>query len=219
MTSLEPPLKLQMEKLLRPYDKEHMKLAMLKHEETFREQVYELHRLYRIQKALMKNSKSSSSSIHGEGLHLEKSNYIYSHNSNPLPSSKMGVDLEQLARVYNNAESEGLVGVNSEILDESEIELTLGPTRYKSRRSKRVDTALTSDSSPTFSSSSSRSSSHNGSQCGTHQLGPVQMPYTKKASENGGKGETGDGVEEGLIRERVLKQPPWLFQVLSLNSS
>ncbi|XP_039158345.1 uncharacterized protein LOC120286095 [Eucalyptus grandis] len=107
-----------MEKLLRPYDKEHMKLAMLKHEETFREQVYELHRLYRIQKALMKNSKSSSSSIHGEGLHLEKSNYIYSHNSNPLPSSKMGVDLEQLARVYNNAESEGLVGVNSEILDE-----------------------------------------------------------------------------------------------------
>ncbi|KAF8020806.1 hypothetical protein BT93_G1283 [Corymbia citriodora subsp. variegata] len=210
-----------MEKLLRPYDREHMKLAMMKHEETFREQVYELHRLYRIQKALMKNSnsRSSSSSIHGEGLHLEKSNYIYSHNSNPLPSSKMSVDFERLAGVYNNVESEGSVRVNTEILDESEIELTLGPTSYKNRRSKKADTALTSDSSPTFSSSSSRSSSHNGSQCGTHQLSPVQMPYTNKASENGGKGETSDGVEEGLIRERVLKQPAWFFQVLSLNSS
>ncbi|KAI6699351.1 hypothetical protein NL676_013675 [Syzygium grande] len=197
-----------------------MKLAMLKHEETFREQVYELHRLYQIQKALMKNSKNSSgSSIHGEGLHLEKSNYINSHNSNPLPSSKMSVNFELLAGAYNNADSKGLVGVHSEILDESEIELTLGPTSYKNRRSKKTDTALTSDSSPTFSSSSSRSSSHNGSQSGIHQLSRVQMPYITKGSENGGKGETGDGVEDRLIRERVLKQPPWLFQVLSLNSS
>lgn len=29
-----------MEKLLRPYDKECMRVAMLKHEETFKEQVY-----------------------------------------------------------------------------------------------------------------------------------------------------------------------------------
>ncbi|XP_030532148.1 uncharacterized protein LOC115742165 [Rhodamnia argentea] len=209
-----------MEKLLRPYDKEHMKLAMLKHEETFREQVYELHRLYRIQKALMKNSKSRSCSIHGEGLNLEKSNYINSHNSNPLPSSKMSVNFERLAGIYNNAEPEGLVRANLEILDESEIELTLGPASFKNRRSKKTDAALTSDSSPTFSSSSSRSSSHNGSQSGTHQLSPpVQMPYANKASENRGKGGTSDGVEEGLIRKRVLKQPPWLFQVLSLNSS
>ncbi|XP_042028682.1 uncharacterized protein LOC121775721 [Salvia splendens] len=44
-----------MERLLNQYDKEYMKMAMLKHEETFREQVYELHRLYRIQKMLMKD--------------------------------------------------------------------------------------------------------------------------------------------------------------------
>ncbi|KAL2551639.1 uncharacterized protein Fot_05258 [Forsythia ovata] len=44
-----------MEKLLNPYDKEYMKMAMLKHEETFREQVFELHRLYRMQKILMKD--------------------------------------------------------------------------------------------------------------------------------------------------------------------
>ncbi|KAI4381246.1 hypothetical protein MLD38_007338 [Melastoma candidum] len=46
-----------MEKLVRSYDKERMKLAMLKHEQTFKEQVYELHRLYRIQKTLMKALK------------------------------------------------------------------------------------------------------------------------------------------------------------------
>ncbi|KAL1537099.1 hypothetical protein AAHA92_29654 [Salvia divinorum] len=45
-----------MERLvINQYDKEYMKMAMLKHEETFREQVYELHRLYRIQKMLMKD--------------------------------------------------------------------------------------------------------------------------------------------------------------------
>ncbi|KAI4387221.1 hypothetical protein MLD38_005068 [Melastoma candidum] len=43
-----------MENLIRSYDKDNMKLAMLKHEQTFKEQVYELHRLYRVQKTLMK---------------------------------------------------------------------------------------------------------------------------------------------------------------------
>ncbi|KAE9449623.1 hypothetical protein C3L33_18473, partial [Rhododendron williamsianum] len=47
-----------MEKLLKPYDREYMKMAMLKHEETFKHQVYELHRLYRIQKILMKSMKT-----------------------------------------------------------------------------------------------------------------------------------------------------------------
>ncbi|XLS44233.1 hypothetical protein HN51_001098, partial [Arachis hypogaea] len=48
-----------MEKVVRSCDKEYMKMAMLKHEQTFREQVYELHRLYRIQKILMKNIEVS----------------------------------------------------------------------------------------------------------------------------------------------------------------
>ncbi|XP_022149512.1 uncharacterized protein LOC111017925 [Momordica charantia] len=45
-----------MEKLVEEsYNKENMKIAMLNHEHTFRHQVYELHRLYRIQKLLMSN--------------------------------------------------------------------------------------------------------------------------------------------------------------------
>ncbi|TVU03361.1 hypothetical protein EJB05_51099 [Eragrostis curvula] len=44
---------MQMEKLLNHCDMELMKMAMLKHEETFQQQVHELHRLYRVQKQLM----------------------------------------------------------------------------------------------------------------------------------------------------------------------
>ncbi|KAL6847003.1 hypothetical protein ACP4OV_022856 [Aristida adscensionis] len=39
--------------LVRQCDMEVMKMAMLKHEETFRQQVNELHRLYRVQRQLM----------------------------------------------------------------------------------------------------------------------------------------------------------------------
>lgn len=49
----------QMEKLVKQCDIEVMKMAMLKHEETFRQQVHELHRLYRIQKQLMSDLNRS----------------------------------------------------------------------------------------------------------------------------------------------------------------
>jgi len=39
--------------------KDYMRMAMLKHEETFREQVSELHRLYRMQKVLMQSVQIS----------------------------------------------------------------------------------------------------------------------------------------------------------------
>ncbi|XP_040378432.1 uncharacterized protein LOC102722847 [Oryza brachyantha] len=46
-----------MEQVFQHYDKDTLKMAMLKHEETFRQQVHELHRLYRIQKLLMRDLK------------------------------------------------------------------------------------------------------------------------------------------------------------------
>ncbi|KAL5209140.1 hypothetical protein ABZP36_004763 [Zizania latifolia] len=46
-----------MEQVFEHYDKDSLKMAMLKHEETFRQQVHELHRLYRIQKLLMRDLK------------------------------------------------------------------------------------------------------------------------------------------------------------------
>ncbi|XP_047088658.1 uncharacterized protein LOC124700610 [Lolium rigidum] len=46
-----------MEQVYGHCDKDTLKMAMLKHEETFRQQVHDLHRLYRIQKLLMRNLK------------------------------------------------------------------------------------------------------------------------------------------------------------------
>ncbi|KAG0489045.1 hypothetical protein HPP92_007658 [Vanilla planifolia] len=51
-----------MSKPSKAYDKEYMKMAMLKHEETFKHQVHELHRLYRVQKVLMKETEAKKTS-------------------------------------------------------------------------------------------------------------------------------------------------------------
>lgn len=56
-----PPAKVtsQMERS----SKESMKTAILKQEATFRQQVHELHRLYRVQKQLMSNAKSTQQNL------------------------------------------------------------------------------------------------------------------------------------------------------------
>ncbi|XP_020092956.1 uncharacterized protein LOC109713339 isoform X1 [Ananas comosus] len=69
------------------YDKEMLKRTMLEHEAIFRKQVYELHRLYRIQKDLMEEFQrkelhgysipadtSQSNSITSQMLHLQNAN-------------------------------------------------------------------------------------------------------------------------------------------------
>ncbi|CAM0875927.1 unnamed protein product [Alopecurus aequalis] len=58
---------MQMEKLVlvqqQQRDMQLMKTAMLKHEETFRQQVHDLHRLYRIQKQLMSDLARRPSTV------------------------------------------------------------------------------------------------------------------------------------------------------------
>ncbi|XAR57727.1 hypothetical protein NMG60_11025975 [Bertholletia excelsa] len=122
-----------MEKLMNPYDKQYMKMAMLKHEETFKQQVYELHRLYRIQKILMQ-------SIKGQG------------------RTRRGLNLEHPPEEYI-AESDR--GGSLEVEDESQIQLTLGPASYYRR--KKAENPRPSDSDPSFSSSSTGSSQMKGS--------------------------------------------------------
>ncbi|XP_062212487.1 uncharacterized protein LOC133913372 [Phragmites australis] len=51
-----------MEQVFMHCDKGTLKVAMLKHEETFRQQVHELHRLYSIQKLLMRDLKRETKS-------------------------------------------------------------------------------------------------------------------------------------------------------------
>ncbi|KAL6277548.1 hypothetical protein ACE6H2_021149 [Prunus campanulata] len=223
-----------MEKLLKPYDKECMRMAILKHEETFKEQVYELHRLYHIQKILMKSSivKSRPKGQKQESWNLKNEtsfsqlNYHQHEAQQFNPQRKL--DLEQPAAAAEEyiADTDGDDGV-LEIKDESEIELTLGPTRYNNsnnnnnttNRRKRGEAPLTSDSGPSFSSSSTGSSHVNRtSSSRTHQRKHGQVPDMTSGYRNGSKNSGNiDPVEEQLRQDERLKLPPWLFQVLSLN--
>ncbi|XP_061338953.1 uncharacterized protein LOC133285696 [Gastrolobium bilobum] len=129
-----------MEKLIRPCNKEYMRMAMLKHEETFKEQVYELHRLYRIQIILMKNMEASRGiDVNQRGWSFK--NAIFGkfknaisltqggHKKGAQKNPKMNIDLENPAR-EDIAESD--CDGNLEIINETEIELTLGHSSYNS---------------------------------------------------------------------------------------
>ncbi|KAB1214882.1 hypothetical protein CJ030_MR5G016632 [Morella rubra] len=214
-----------MEKVLKPYDREYMRLAMLKHEETFKEQVYELHRLYRIQKMLMKtigSSRANGRSLELWNLKEELSFCQTSQHRDSQYKTQRKRDLERPAEEHI-AESDGNRVL--ELIEESEIVLTLGPSSCNRR--KKPETPLTSDSGPSFSSSSTGSSHINRQNSWTHQrtgttreeqngheLGIVQMPDMTSGYHTRSKNKI--DVEEQLRQER-LNQSPWLFQVLSLN--
>lgn len=157
-------------------------------------QVYELHRLYHIQKLLMNSSIGKSRPKGNKRESWDLQNEIsFSHQLNYELQRKL--DLEQPA--------EAAAAEELEVIDESEIELTLGPTRYNKNRRKKSEAQLTSDSGPSFSSSSTGSSHVNRTGSRTH--------YQRRSKEQLG------GCEEQLRQDERLKLPPWLFQVLSLN--
>ncbi|KAK3221303.1 hypothetical protein Dsin_008328 [Dipteronia sinensis] len=197
------------------YDMEFMRMAMLKHEETFKEQVYELHRLYRIQKILMRNvDKSRSTNRHV--------NYMQ-HK----PSMKLDLEQQQQPTAeYSNGNYNGML---ENIIDESEIELTLGPTSYSSSRRKKPASPPTSDSGPCFSSSNNNSTGsshiinrqHNRSSASRRVLRGCELGLddTPFGFQSGSKNTRIDNnnEEEELIRQERLTQSPWLLQVLSLN--
>ncbi|KAM0032318.1 hypothetical protein Hdeb2414_s0016g00473661 [Helianthus debilis subsp. tardiflorus] len=169
-----------MDKFVQPYDKECMKMALLKHEETFKEQVYELHRLYQIQKMLMKNLQSSRHTFN---------NY----------QQKNKIDLEQPATTKGH---DHVTQDDQEIEEEEcEIELTLAPTSFNRRRRSTKDKPESSDSVPSFSSSSTGSSNIN-------KVDRITRENSSFLSGNRRNNNTSDVS---------LKHPPWMYQVLSLN--
>ncbi|KAF8089676.1 hypothetical protein N665_0499s0004 [Sinapis alba] len=168
-----------MEKLLNPYEKQYMKMAMLKHEETFKQQVSELHRLYQVQKILMKNMQinEGNNASSGLGTFIRRVNH----------------DLHQPANFPGGGESGGN---HIEIIDESEIELTLGPSCYNgdlNKKKKRKSWPEMMDENLN-SGRRSLSSSLTGSSNNNHNNLEEQ---------------------ERLMKHQKLKQP-WL-QALTLN--
>ncbi|KAK1433134.1 hypothetical protein QVD17_10040 [Tagetes erecta] len=136
----------RMDKFFQPYDKECMKMALLKHEETFKEQVYELHRLYQVQKMLMKN------------LQVSKHNHQENICFNNYPQ-KNKIDLEQPATTKDQYDHVTKTSNNDQETeeDECEIELTLAPTSFNRKR-RMTNKPGSLDSVPSFSSSSTGSS-------------------------------------------------------------
>lgn len=221
-----------MERLLNPYDKEYMKMAMLKHEETFREQVYELHRLYQIQKLLMK--KISSSQKHGQDSDTwnlkigSVANQTNDHHPDVEKRPRLGLDLElPVDDYFPGVERNGTAQVD----DESELELTLGlGPSSNCRRRKSLEISIPSDSAASFSSSSTGSSNIKRTDSGpvNHQrtnaireefVGRkwgLELPSTSP-SLLGSRKKSSD-IEEQLRQERH-SNPPWLLQALSLNTS
>lgn len=210
-----------MEKLVRSCDKEYMKMAMLKHEETFKEQVCELHRLYRIQKILMQNMEARRGVEVSEREWYLKNALSLTHNKGAQEKPEMKFDLERPSEEHIAESEDGVL----EVIDESEIELTLGPSSYNRR--KKVETPLTSDSGHSLSSSSSGSSHINKTRChGSHTttredssgsiIRLVQVQGSTTPGCQSGRIRNSFDIEEQLRQER-LKQSPWLFQVLNLN--
>lgn len=211
-----------------------MKMAMLKHEEMFREQVYELHRLYRVQKLLMNNisrnrENEQKNQDRNRWINLKDENISsYLNNSHYIHQQpRQKFDLEQPAEEHiANLDCNG----GLEIEDECKIELTLGPSSYYPT-TRKAKTPLTSDSGLSFSSSSSGSSSikirdnSDGIRRTTdkitkkeltaHNWGLAEVPNSSPSFLNGRKNGTNDNNEQ--LRQDRLQQPPWLFQVLSMN--
>ncbi|KAL7141486.1 hypothetical protein ABFS83_08G056400 [Erythranthe nasuta] len=196
-----------MEKLLNHYDKECMKMAMLKHEETFRDQVYELHRLYQIQKLLMKEIAKSPT------------------NYRSASSRKLAQpELQQ----FNVLESGGTVAaaaaakcrvVITEIeghdhLMNSDLELTLGPKKYYKKQVNKACEHATdqSDSGPSFSSSST-GSCHVAK--GRRNFRSDHYQLQKKLP--GPEIMAGNNNSNSNNQDRLNSSPPWIFQALSLN--
>lgn len=188
-------------------------MAMLKHEEIFREQVYELHRLYQTQKLLMKNISSSRQRVKDQ---------VVNHHNNILDSNKkirQCFDLE--IRPNDQEHIAESVGQDNIIEDETELELTLGLSSYNRRRK-----IANSDSAPSFSSSNSTGSSSQIIKPSTsarnprndlngHKWGLENFPVSNPSFQLGAR-QSNPNVEE-QFRQDSLNNPPWLFQVLSLN--
>lgn len=153
-------------------------------------QVYELHRLYQIQKLLMKTN--------GSGVPKGASTLNLAAQIDRIDcKSQKGVDPERLARDSSAAGSKGISALD--IIEESQIELTLGPSSYttSTSRSEKGDTQLTSSS---FSSSTGSSDNITSSKPGSFTTGALIK-------------------EEQFLKSERLDHPPWSFQVLSLNST
>lgn len=190
-------------------------MAMLKHEEIFREQVYELHRLYQTQKLLMKNMSSTN---RPQQVIKDQVN-----SNKKMTTPRQCIDLE----IKPNIDEEEHIVESASEDDTHELELTLGLSSYNVRRRRK--TANFDSSSPSFSSSNSTGSAssqillkHTTTNLARnniqgHKWGPEEN--NNNFQLGGRTSQSNQNVDQEQYRspQDSLNNPPWLFQVLSLN--
>ncbi|KAL6643990.1 hypothetical protein ACP70R_018756 [Stipagrostis hirtigluma subsp. patula] len=114
-------------------EKEHIKIAMLRQEQTFRQQVHELHRVYQVQKQLMTQMQVAEMINYG--------------NTTAEAQTEPRVEINRQQWCGNSGEKKAM------LIEDFDLELTLatGAGRRKQKPSK-------SDSEATMSSSTSAES-------------------------------------------------------------
>ncbi|CAN6286733.1 unnamed protein product [Urochloa humidicola] len=221
-----------MEQVFRHCDKDTLKLAMLKHEETFRQQVHELHRLYRIQKLLMRDLKRelksqrnlSTSPNGGSAEHIRGplGMCAYEHRyaargpggyvavATPAPRTALSLDVVAPAVEYvRSAEEEEDEEAEEETDDDAELELTLavGGGGAKKRYGEYP-------SGGESLSSSSTESDVLGAAPGREWSQARGTPYHKRRP-GAGLDVVQAAVEDGGVGMQAA--PPLLFHWLSLK--
>ncbi|KAJ4755483.1 V-type sodium ATPase catalytic subunit A [Rhynchospora pubera] len=183
-----------MERYQNQYNKEYMKLAMLKQEETFRYQVQELHRLYKVQKSLMTEAKTFQVKKQGEN------ETCSSKSSDSNPYQIRLVSEEQVRKPNIKLESD----------EDADLDLTLaiGSTTTRSKKKKK-EASFTSDSGTSFSSSSNETE---GSRLnsGTRLKSNLELAFQNERT-------IGFAIEGHMSRNEGLEQPPWMYQRFNLN--
>lgn len=215
-----------MEKVLHPYDKERMRLAMLKHEETFREQVYELHRLYRIQKMLMdsdglrqQQQRQKTITIGHQNHHQQDAQRNGDDKSMSNNNIVVGLieQCDDQVRIGSN-DQERIAESNSKMmLDEKEIELTLslGPSAHNPRpeRADKSESGQSISSSSTGSSQTRKTSPKNSSLI---TRGDQQLRWGTRTGSSTTFPQ-GSESKPGFSNGQQTGTPPWLFHALSLK--
>ncbi|ERN03635.1 hypothetical protein AMTRI_Chr12g235290 [Amborella trichopoda] len=216
-----------MERFLENYNKENLKKAMLKHEEIFKEQVSELHRLYRVQKLLMDDLRSksfqhqpstdtsafilsgvSSTKTHGQcfwrtKFENDQNLNTTNHHSNDVHTLQRKFDLESPA---DEDMGEALLRIESE--NDIELTLSIGFRKEKKEVHNRLPSSAKDRSSNMMDG---RQGNNFGEKLMDHHLWGAGLRHEMGETC---KSERKAFNPEERHRQDVIKQhPPWLFQV------
>ncbi|KAL5205046.1 hypothetical protein ABZP36_009917 [Zizania latifolia] len=171
-------------------DREQMRMAILKQEQTFRQQVHELHRLYHVQKQMTRQMEIAK---------LNRAQAI----ADAEPKPKLGISFDQKAITHQQFYSLQNSKISPPAEEEKcDLELTLatGSGSTRSQKGKQVKSS-NSDSGAAVSSTSTESELAERKEFDVATAVRFQSQSKKRL----------------VIVDEVNLQPPWLNQCLSLR--